>query len=271
MAGVFTGECFIYPRLKEEGFVARQVGVQTAEDYFSILNIVLNDPSMKLIGDSRMEADMLQRLATVGLGRGLDFKWSKLGSEIQAALTTGYEKGRKKVQTTVREKLKPMNGWMTFSPRGSFETDWLTRAVLAAEGWAGPDSAVSHSAAPLFLDADGKPYNGRDKYTLTFDLKNPPPVSEFWSIPIYDSDGFFAANEIKRYTINSYMVQRGELHIEDDKLVIYIQKDKPTDPIQLKNWLPAPDADFSLTARFYGPYMPLVDGTYDMPRPVKTK
>lgn len=39
----------------------------------------------------------------------------------------------------------------------------------------------------------------------------------------------------------------------DEKLVIYIQNDKPTDPKQLKNWLPAPDGDFRFAARFYGP------------------
>ncbi len=55
------------------------------------------------------------------------------------------------------------------------------------------------------------------------------------------------------------------------KLVIYLQKDKPGDPNQLKNWLPTPEAGFRFAARFYGPKMGIIDGSYKMPRPVKVK
>jgi hypothetical protein len=54
----------------------------------------------------------------------------------------------------------------------------------------------------------------------------------------------------------------------DGKLVIYVQKNKPSDPIQLKNWLPAPEGAFRFTARFYGPKMGIIDGSYKMPKPL---
>jgi len=38
---------------------------------------------------------------------------------------------------------------------------------------------------------------------------------------------------------------------------------------QAMNWLPAPEGDCRLVARFYGPKAPLIDGTYPMPRPVQ--
>ena len=60
-----------------------------------------------------------------------------------------------------------------------------------------------------------------------------------WSIPIYSAEGYFVANEIDRYTINSFMREAGELSVKDNKLVIYIQKEKPSDPEQAQNWLPA--------------------------------
>ncbi|MOA50048.1 hypothetical protein D3C78_1730180 [compost metagenome] len=65
------------------------------------------------------------------------------------------------------------------------------------------------------------------------------------------------------------MLQRGKLHTEDGKLVIYVQHDEPTDPKQRQNWLPAPKENFQFTARFYGPYAPLIDGSYRMPGVVK--
>lgn len=86
-----------------------------------------------------------------------------------------------------------------------------------------------------------------------FDLDNLPPVTVFWSIPIYNAEGYFVANEIDRYTINSFMLEAGELSVKDNRLVVYIQKEKPSDPEQAKNWLPAPPEGFRFAARFYGP------------------
>jgi hypothetical protein len=139
---------------------------------------------------------------------------------------------------------------------------------MADAGWAGPDRNVSHTGAFLFVDNDGQPLNGKNKYTMTFDLDNLPPVDEFWSVPIYNKDGYFVRNPIDRYTINSFMVEQGVFHIEENKLVIYVQSDKPTDSKQLKNWLPAPEGSFRFTARFYHPKMNIIDGSYPMPKPV---
>ena len=64
-----------------------------------------------------------------------------------------------------------------------------------------------------------------------------PPVTEFWEMPLYDSEGYFHDNPIDRYALNSFMLERGKLHTEDGKLVIYVQHDEPTDPKQRQNWL----------------------------------
>ena len=106
---------------------------------------------------------------------------------------------------------------------------------------------------------------------MTFDMNNLPPVTQFWSLPVYNKDGYFVRNAIDRYTINSFMIDQKQLQDEGGKLVIYLLKDKPSGPNQLKNWLPAPDGSFRFAARFYGPKMPLVDGSYQMPRPVMVK
>jgi len=98
-----------------------------------------------------------------------------------------------------------------------------------------------------------------------------PPVTEFWEMPLYDTEGYFHDNPIDRYALNSYMLERGNLHTEDGKLVIYIQHDKPTDPTQRQIWLPAPKEGFRFTTRLYGLYTLLIDGSYNMPGIVRVE
>ena len=77
--------------------------------------------------------------------------------------------------------------------------------------------------------------SGEHRYTITFDLDDMPPVTEFWELPLYDREGYFVDNPINRYSINSYMLKRSRLHTADGKLVIYIQNDEPTDPDHRNN------------------------------------
>lgn len=248
-----------------------QVEKQTGQDFFTLLNVILNDPTMTLMADSIAEQKMLAALASVNIGPGLDFDWNDLTGETQAALETGFKAGFDSVRAALKGALVDMNGWGSVRNSGQFETRWLDRALMADIGWGGPDRNISHTAAFLFLDSEGKPLNGANKYTMTFDLNDLPPVTQFWSIPIYNAEGYFVANEIDRYVINSYMLEAGQLYVEDDKLVIYIQTEKPEDPDQAKNWLPAPTEGIRFTARFYGPYPPLTDGSYKMPKAVRVK
>jgi hypothetical protein len=54
-------------------------------------------------------------------------------------------------------------------------------------------------------------------------------------------------------------------------LKLYLQHKKPSDSKQLKNWLPTPDGVFRLTPRFYGPKFPLTNGSYKMPKIVRSQ
>jgi hypothetical protein len=264
---IIPGDYPSFGRMHE--LLTRQVDRQTAEDYFTYLNLILNDPSMPLVEDSSMEEAMLARLEAIGIRPGKEFDWSALDGATRTGLEEGFKAGFEKVKTTGRSNLVNMNGWGVIKPGGSFRIDWLSRAVLADFGFAGPDSVVSHTGAFAFFDAEGRPLDGEHRYTITFELDNLPPVTEFWSLPIYDKDGYFVANELNRYTINSFLLDKGLLHTEGGKLVVYVQREKPSDPNALKNWLPAPDGPFRFTPRFYGPAYSLANGTYDMPQIIR--
>ena len=257
----------VFPRMPQ--LVQAMVEVQTAMDYFQLLSLALNDPTMTKRTDSLKEVETLSRLAKIGLQEGTVFDPGGLDQATKVALEAGFEAGKQTVKTAVREGMLPMNGWMATKEMGDFCTDFLTRAAIADAGWAGP-GAESHIAGFCFVDAAGQQLNSSQCYTLTFDLNNLPPCTEFWSIPIYDIEGYFVHNEINRYTVNSFMHERGEFYVDNQGiLTFYLQRERPDDPKQAQNWLPAPEGDFRLVARFYGPKANLIDGSYPMPRPVQ--
>jgi hypothetical protein len=161
------------------------------------------------------------------------------------------------------------NGWKFDTDLGYKDTNWQWRAWAGLQAVLAPVPSRSHTAANCWDDSDGRPLSGEHRYTITFDLNDMPPVSEFWEMPLYDTEGYFYDNPIDRYSLNSFMLERGQLHIEDDKLVIYVQHDEPADPKQRQNWLPSPRDGFRFTARFYGPATPLIDASYDMPGVVR--
>jgi hypothetical protein len=157
------------------------------------------------------------------------------------------------------------NGWGLWNGITEDINDYVKQGFYGTWAIMSPVPVRSHSAAFGYVDTDDRPPTGATKYTFTFDMADLPPVTEFWELPLYDEGGYFVDNEIDRYSINSYMLERGDLHVADGKLVIYIQHEKPTDPAQLRNWLPAPEGTFTFAFRFYGPKSGLLDGTYEMP------
>lgn len=255
-----------FPRMEE--LTELLVEKQKAVDYFQLLSLALNDPSLTKRTDSIKEAETLRRLAKIGVAEGITFDPTVFNKKEKKALVAGFRKAKAFVKETIRKSLIDMNHWML--PRGmGLGNDYLMRAAVADAFW-GASGAKSHTGAFCFVDSEDRQLSGDGLYTVTFDMKNLPPVTEFWSIPVYDSNGYFVDNELARYEVNSYMLERGEFYVSPEgTLTFYIQNEKPEDPNQQKNWLPAPMGDFRLTARFYGPYAPLVDGSYKMPRPIK--
>ena len=54
---------------------------------------------------------------------------------------------------------------------------------------------------------DGKPYDGANRYTLTFPKGQLPPVDGFWSLTMYDANYFFVENPLNRYTLSAEQVE----------------------------------------------------------------
>jgi hypothetical protein len=94
---------------------------------------------------------------------------------------------------------------------------------------------------------------------LHFDKDALPPVEAFWSITMYDAQGFQVANSLDRFAIGD----RDDLvyNESDGSLDIYIQPEPPSDADKVANWLPSPAAgNFGVTMRLYTPRAKALDG-----------
>lgn len=111
------------------------------------------------------------------------------------------------------------------------------------------------------VGVDGKPYHGSNRYLLHFDQDQLPPVNGFWSLAMYDSEGYFVENPINRYSIGD----RDKLSFNGDgSLDITIQHETPGDEKE-SNWLPAPGDDFNLVIRLYWPRAEILSGAWNPP------
>jgi hypothetical protein len=110
-------------------------------------------------------------------------------------------------------------------------------------------------------DADGQPINGDNDYVLHFDADELPPVRAFWSVTMYDSEGFQAANELDRFAIGD----RDELQYNaDGSLDLYVQHVSPGKDKE-SNWLPAPRGPLGITMRLYAPKAAALLGKWNPP------
>lgn len=157
--------------------------------------------------------------------------------------------------------VKIANGWNRPFNNAAFGTDYLTRLAIAKSNIF--ENNVRETAY-IFReeDGEGRPLSGERAYTLTFPKGQTPPVSGFWSLTMYDKLHFFVPNEIKRYSTGT---KNHELKYNGDgSLTLYIQHQRPAAD-KLANWLPAPEGEFAMTLRAYGPSPALIKGDWTPP------
>ncbi len=97
---------------------------------------------------------------------------------------------------------------------------------------------------------------------LHFDKSQLPPVDAFWSVTMYDADGFQVANPIDRFAIGDRdPIKYGP----DGSLDLYIQPASPGADKE-SNWLPAPaTGTLGVTMRLYAPKAEALDGRWAPP------
>ena len=110
-------------------------------------------------------------------------------------------------------------------------------------------------------DETGRPLDSANKYTIHFDKGAMPPANAFWSITLYDNDGFQTANSLNRFAVSSWMPFK---YNTDGSLDLYFQNESPGKDKEA-NWLPAPKGPFNLTMRIYSPKADALTGKWNPP------
>ena len=212
------------------------------------------------------DAEMIAKLAAIGVGPGLDFDPSIFGTEEEVAALWAQNIQATFMQVTIdAAPFAVKNGpWqMSGYPLGIWGTEYGYRAAVSivALGANPVDMAVYPNTA---TDSAGEALSGLNKYIIHIDADAFPPTHEngFWSITAYNDVNYLIDNEIDRYAIKNntpYVLN------EDGSLDIYVQAEKPTDEKQLANWLPVSDAAFQIYLRVYLPTDAVLNNEWVMP------
>jgi len=143
---------------------------------------------------------------------------------------------------------------------GSYGASYLQRANIARIGIGA--NLVEDAVYPLLLhDSSGDEPVGDHNYVLHFDADRLPPVDAFWSVTMYDGEGFPVLNPLDRYALGD----RDPLVYSDDgSLDPNIGHESPG-PDRESNWLPAPLGPLGVTMRLYAPRPEILDGRWDPP------
>ena len=239
-----------------------QVDTMPADKYFTYAAELLkvNPPHIT-------DQPVIARMKLIGIEPGKSFAFDKLDPVVQNALATVPAEAQKLMKWKIATLARVVNGWsMNTDTMGVYGNYYLKRAIVAQYGLGAnlPEDAIY----PLNLaDETGKPLDGTNKYTIHFDKASLPPVNAFWSITLYDSDGFQVPNVLNRFAVSSWMPFK---YNSDGSLDIYFQNESPGKDNEA-NWLPAPKGAFNLTMRLYSPKSEALTGKWNPPPVVKAQ
>jgi hypothetical protein len=239
-----------------------QVDSMTAGVYFAHAAELL-----KLQPPHITDGPIIAQMKKIGIEPGKSFDISKLDPVVQRALETAPQDAQKLMAWKMATLARVVNGWsMNTDTMGVYGNYYLKRAIVSQLGLGAnlPEDAIY----PLNLgDESGKPLDGASKYTITFANGAAPPVNAFWSITLYDQDGFQVGNALNRFAVSSWMPFK---HNADGSLDLYFQNESPGKDKEA-NWLPAPKGAFNLTMRLYAPKSDALTGKWNPPPIVKTQ
>jgi hypothetical protein len=234
----------------------RLVNAMDAVEYFSFASGPLGEHP-----PHATDFSILARIEALGVVPGEKFDPGRFDKDELALIEAGVADAKKVIATSLPHVGAHMNGWlMSTDSMGVYGNYYLKRALVAEVGLGAnpPEDAVY---PVLLADADGNPTDGDRDYVVHFEADGLPPVAAFWSITMYDAEGFQVANEIDRFAIGD----RDPLVFNaDGSLDIYMQKENPG-PDKEANWLPSASGPSGITMRLYAPDASVLDGTWAPP------
>jgi hypothetical protein len=233
----------------------RQVNALSLQEFFEY-----GARLMALHPPHAIDWPMMQRLQRIGLRPG-HFDARRLDLQAAAGVPAQAVAEIKARRQSVAQNV---NGWRMMTDGGVWGTAYFRRASTALGGLGAnlPEDAMYPSTAQ---DAQGQPLTGEGRYVLRFEKDQLPPAGAFWSLTLYDTEGFQVANPLQRFALGD----RDALKVgADGAIELYVQSTSPGADKE-SNWLPAPaQGPFTLTLRLYAPKPEVLSGQW-APPPVK--
>jgi len=190
--------------------------------------------------------------------------WKRLHAAQDGITLTQANPGKLDVpnwDTAARDKLSGILRQMApfvASSRGMFgdvdAIDKVAHLVGTAGGWGG-----NREQDAMYLNVVPPVNDGKTAYKLTLaDV----PVDGFWSVSVYNAEGYYQKNPQKAYSLNNVTAKPGP----DGKVTLHFGGD-PRQP----NYLPIVPG-WNYTVRLYRPRAEILDGTWSFPAlvPVST-
>ena len=236
-----------------------QINTMSAAKYFTY-----SAELMKIHPPHITDWSTIARLKRIGIEPGKSFDFDEASPAVKTALERAAVDGLKLMQEKMPTLAPVVNGWQLLTDTmGVYGNYYLKRAIIAMAGLGA--NQQDDAFYPLCIgDADGTPLDGKSNYVMHFSKEELPPVEAFWSVTMYDAEGFQAANKLDRFAIGD----RDNLNYNaDGSLDLYIQHDSPGADKE-SNWLPAPVCPLGVTMRLYAPKAVALDGRW-VPPPVK--
>ncbi len=216
---------------------------------------------MKLHPPHITDEPIIAQMKRIGIEPGKSFDLDEQNPIVKKALESAPGDAQKLMAWKISTLARVVNYWsMNTDTMGVYGNYYLKRAIITQAGLGAnlPEDAIY----PLNLaDETGKPLDGANRYTIHFDKGATPPANAFWSITLYDSEGFQVGNVLNRFAVSSWMPFK---YNADGSLDLYFQNDSPGKTNEA-NWLPAPKGPFNLTMRLYAPQSDALTGRWNPP------
>jgi hypothetical protein len=233
-----------------------QVDKMSADKYFAYAAELL-----RVIPPHITDQPMIAQLKKIGFEPGKSFDLNKADPAVQRALASTPGEARQLMTWKIPTMARVTNGWsMNTDTMGVYGNYYLKRAIVTQVGLGA--NLAEDAIYPVNLgDHAGKPLDGANKYTLHFDKGDAPPTNAFWSVTLYDSEGFQVANPLNRFNLSSWMPLK---YNADGSVDLYFQNGSPGVDEEA-NWLPAPTGAFNLLMRLYAPKSEALTGKWNPP------
>jgi hypothetical protein len=218
--------------------------------YQLMMDLLILNPPDSIVDEDII--DVMERDYNMIVGQPWSFS-NSINEDQRRELEQMQHEGSEAVRSYVYPSTP--TGWLYLPLKSAnFSDDYYTRACIAYKF---PYPNLSNDS--VYFDS-GIRYGD---HRLVFLSSMAPPNDAFWSVTVYDSNGYLYANPYNKYNLNS---QSSQLIVSPDGSISIAFSHTP--PTTAVNWIPIPNeqsAGYEVYLRVYWPADDVLAGTWIPP------